>query len=524
MKSTIIKSRIKINLLFIIAFGTVFFSSCTKDFEEINTNPNNPPTTDPNYIFNYVTKEAAAEYGIYGNYNRTYVQRWVMQTAAVYGNSTMPPYTLFDQYRIQQLWSYFYTNLGLNNEVLIDLTSEDPDDINKLQAAKIWRAYCFHKVTDLWGDVPFFKAWGIINDYTPEIIRPVYDSQEDIYVSLISDLKDAASKFDPDKSFFPNDLIFDGDLDLWVKFANSLRLRLALRSGNQSIINEILSEDNLISSNEEGAAFQYIESQNLWSPYYDIHINSVNPNNPDATGTSTTKISELMYRHLADNNDPRLEIYAQPIEIDNSTYKGVPNLMNSSIRENQALGMGVISTSYIGEYFTRNPLLEKPLLSYAEVCFMRAEIANRNWSSEDAQTWYEAGVASAMEFYDVEADSITSFLTGAGAYDGSLEQIMTQKWIAMFLDGWEAFADYRRTGYPQLMKWDLELDGIKILNQDWVEVPRNYVPGRLPYPDDELDLNTENYQQAVDNNGGTDSYYQQVWWSKEFETINYNTK
>jgi hypothetical protein len=128
-----------------------------------------------------------------------------------------------------------------------------------------------------------------------------------------------------------------------------------------------------------------------------------------------------------------------------------------------------------------------------------------------------------MEFYEVEADDITDFLANGGAYDGTLEQIMTQKWVALFLDGWEAFADYRRTGYPQLMKWDLELDGIKIKKATWVEVPRDYLPGRLPYPDDEVDLNNTNYLKAVENQGG-DSYYQQLWWSKKFGTIDYSAE
>jgi len=97
---------------------------------------------------------------------------------------------------------------------------------------------------------------------------------------------------------------------------------------------------------------------------------------------------------------------------------------------------------------------------------------------------------------------------------------MTQKWIALFLNGWEAFAEYRRTGFPQLFKWDLELDGIKINSADWVEVPREYLPGRLPYPDDEFDLNYTNYKEAVDSQGG-DSYYQQLWWSKQYGTVDY---
>ena len=184
------------------------------------------------------------------------------------------------------------------------------------------------------------------------------------------------------------------------------------------------------------------------------------------------------------------------------------------------MGVGVTSTSYIGKYFSDDPTWTKPLLGYPEVCFLRAEAALRGWTGEDAQYWYEEGVSKALSFYGIDDAEITDFVNNGDPFDNSLEQIITQKWVALFLDGWETFAEYRRTGYPQLKKYDLELDGIKIISFDWVDVPRNYVPGRLPYPDDENDLNHKNYQEAVDRMGG-DSYYQQVWWSKKFGDIAY---
>lgn len=509
-----------------ILFAAIFLlSGCTEHFEELNTNPNNPLETSEDYVFNFVIKEAAGEYGYQSSYNITYVQRWIMQSSAVYGNSTMPPYTLFDQYRIQNLWRYYYSTLLLNCTVLEQMTDpeENPDNMNKHQVARIWKAYCFHRVTDLWGDVPYSEAWKLLDEYNEQNIKPAYDSQEDIYADLLSVLGDAVAKLDPALPFYTDDMLFDGDIDKWIKFANSFRLRLAVRSGNEMVIQEILSgetETTLISGPDESALFQYIEDQSWWSPYYEIHINSMNPTSPDQTGTSSPKISELMKKQLADSEDPRLEIYAQPIEFDNITYTGVPNLMDAKKKENQAMGMGVYTTSYIGTYFTKNPTLHNPLLSHSEVCFLRAEAALRGWSSESAQEWYEAGVTSAMGYFGIADTTAEQFLAADGAFDNSIEQIITQKWISLFLNGWESFAEYRRTGYPQLMKWDLELDGIKIKRADWIEVAREYVPGRLPYPDDEEDLNKTNYEAAVNAQGG-DDYYQQVWWAKKFGEVSY---
>ncbi len=493
---------------------------CTKNFEEINTNPNNPATSDSDYIFNYVVKEGAGEYGLQSSYNITYIQHWIMQTSAVWGNSTMPPYTLFDQYRIQNLWEYYYSNLLLNCKILEKMTSNEPEDVNKFQAARIWKAYCFHRVTDLWGDVPYSQAWKLIDEYNPQNISPAYDSQEEIYRALLDELKEASESMDPSKGFYTNDMLFDGDIDRWIIFSNSLRLRLAVRSGNQEVIQELLSDDLLISSNGESAQFNYIETQDAWNPYYGLNIDSKNPSNPELTGTTTPKISELMKLQLEGTGDPRLAIYAQPIELDNMTIRGVPNLMDATKKENQAMGMGVSSTSYIGTFFSGNPTYTNQLLTYAEVCFLRAEAAFRGWSTENTRDWYEKGVRSALSYYNIPEQDAELFLANGGVFNNSLEQIIVQKWIVLYLNGWESFAEYRRTGFPQLKKYDLVLDGIKIESAEWVDVPREYVPGRLPYPDDEIDLNRENYEKAVQNQGG-DSYYQQVWWSRKFGDIAY---
>ena len=505
---------IRVKTIYIFMLTGILFSACTKNFEDINTNPNNPNTTDEEYVFSYVTKEGAGEYGFQSSYDITYIQRWIMQTAAVYGNSTMPPYTLFDQYRIQNLWAYYYSNLLLNCTILEDLTADDAQDVNKHQVARIWKAYCFHKVTDLWGDVPYSEAWRLIDEYTEETSKPAYDTQEDIYTKLLSTLKEAAGLIDPAEVFYNTDMIFDGDLDNWVKFANSLRLRLAMRSGNQAMVAEIIGEDNLMDSNDESALFSYIDNQMWWNPYYEMHRGSINQATPENAGTSTPKISELMVRQLSTSGDPRLAIYAKPMEADNITYRGVPNLMNSILKENQAMGVGVYTTSYIGTWFYENIEYTKPLLNYAELCFLRAEAALRNWTTESAQDWYEKGVKNAITCYGISDEDADLFIAGAGAFDNTLEQIITQKWIALYLNGYEAFAEYRRTGYPQLKKWDLELDGIKVIRAEWVNVPKEYLPGRLPYPDDEADLNPDNYNEVVERMGG-DDYYQKVWWAEK---------
>ena len=471
---------IKIKHSSILLLATLLLSACTGGFEEINTNPNEPADADEEYIFAYVAKEAGGEFGLQSSYNITYIQRWIMHTAAVYGNSTMPPYTLFDQYRIQNLWEYYYSNLLLNCTVLEKKTAGDPLKNNKHQVARIWKAYCFHRVTDLWGDVPYTDAFQLLEEGTLSASKASYDSQESIYADLLETLGDAASKIEPEGVFYENDLIFDGDMDQWVRFANSLRLRLAVRSGNESVVQQIIAEDRLMASDDDNALFHYPDNTLYWNPYYELHQSTVNNMAPENSGTSTPKISELMVRQFADNNDLRLLLYARPMEADNKSYRGVPNLMNATLKENQAMGVGVYTTSYIGDYFHRDREAPNLLLTYAEVCFLRAEAALRGWTSENAEEQYNKGVTAAFTQFGLEDTLATQYLAADGAFDNSLEQIITQKWVALYLNGYEAFAEYRRTGFPQLRKWDLELEGIIVKRAEWVNVPREYLPGRLP--------------------------------------------
>lgn len=519
----------------IILFIGTLFTACTEKFEEINTDPDHPTDTDPNYIFNYVLKEGAAYFGMDNDYyNRRNWQQWIMYTSP-FGNSKMPPYAdKLPQDQIKSIWQYFYSNLGSNCHLLVDMTSENPEDSVKHQIAKIWKIYNFHKVTDLWGDVPYSEAWQLLDGYSPEASKPIYDKQEDIYASFLSDLKQASNVMENStQAGYQNDELFSGNTTLWVKFANSLRLRLAVRSGNSAVVSEIVNEDNLISNNTENAIYEYIESQNWWNPYYDAEINSKNPIDPEAIGSAVPKISRLMELQLKETNDPRLFLFASPTEQNDTLYVGVPNLLDGNKKEDQALRLSKRNTSYIGSYFFGSPTLKKPLITYSEVCFLRAEAAVRGWTGEDAQTWFQEGMRSSLEFYEVNDTEITDFIAD-NPFENTIEQIMEQKWVALFMDGWESFSEYRRTGYPQLMKWDMVINTgppITITDTTWVEVPRSYVPGRIPYPNNESDFNGENYEKALNDMGlssGGDQIepwyyeaYNQVWWSKLFGEVNY---
>ena len=504
----IIKKLIYIPAVLVIILA---FSKCQKNFEDINTNPNFPTVTNPNYLFTYILKEGGGEYDMF-LVNNKHMTRWIMFTASSFGNSVLPPYSEMTQYRIKNLWESLYTKLVLNTNELIRITEFDADltdeenqiNKNKNSLARIWRVFIYHKMTDLWGNIPYTDT-----NTTGVILKPVYDKQEDIYANMLDELKEAVNAIDENALGFTGDadILFSGDIDKWIKFANSLRLRLAIRSANEDIVTELMTENNFISENSENADFHYVNTMADWSPWYEQFLNSQ---------IQLGQVSELLVTNLRDLNDPRLSVYAQPTVNNPDTIIGMPNLL--SVEETIAFWLlGEDNTSKPGLALIDEPETPNQLLTYAEVCFLKAEAATRGWGASSSQQFYEDGIRASMEYYGIADSDIITYLAGDAAFDGTLEQLITQKWIALYLNGYEAFAEYRRTGYPVLQKWDMVLDNITIIDTTLVNVDPATVPGRIPYPDNEPEFNLVNYNAAVTQQG-PDNLYTKVWWA----TLNHN--
>ena len=186
--------NLKYSLILLVFLITL--SACVKDFEEINENPNNPTITNPSDLFTYILKEGGGEYDMF-NTNASYLNRWVMYTAQFFGYSIMPSYENLGQSTIQILWESIYTKVLLNTNELMNITKEEPEDINKYAVARIWKVYMFQKVTDLWGSVPYSEAMRAIGE--ERILKPAYDNQEDIYEDMLKELTEAVADIDMTK-------------------------------------------------------------------------------------------------------------------------------------------------------------------------------------------------------------------------------------------------------------------------------------------------------------------------------------
>lgn len=382
-----------------------------------------------------------------------------------------------------------------------------------------------HRVTDAYGPIPY-------TELGTGAIHVSYDKQADVYKAMFQDLDNAISVLGDlalrEPSYLAHyDRVFNGDLTKWVQFANTLRLRLALR---------VAYADKAMSDTEAAKAmacsFGFLEENaslypgaSAWeNPLYVIEYNF---NDGDA------KVGATITTYMNAYNDPRREKYFT-IGSDNQ-YHGVR--MGAVIDGNYPK-----STLWSRINCTNSdPLM---IMSGAESFFLRAEYALRSGDAATAQAMYEAGVrksfelwgASGADAYLAETATVGSYtdpVTGSNSYstnltdvsvswasqngfEGHLEQIITQKYIAMFPEGMEAWAEFRRTGYPKVIPTVTNNSGELIDTQKQIR--------RLVYPTSEYTANNENVKAGVDllvseasaaasekgDNGGTN-----LWWDQK---------
>lgn len=480
----------------LVTLLTLLFVGCDKGFEELNENPNQPTTTNPDQLFTEALYMGAGQFLTGAHTEIWSLEVWSQQMADISGvQSAGEPYAFSGDWN-DEIWSELYTRVLAPLNEIIKLTEGDPFQINKHSMARIWRAYIFQRITDLWGDVPYSEALSGVNPNGEPILMPSYDAQEDIYANLLIELKEAADAMDAAQgSYASADLLYGGNVDSWRKFANTLRLRMAMRISNanaslaQQVVSDVLAdESNTILSNAEGAHFLFAAGDH--HPFYELYLSGQGMRNP----------SHFFVEMLNDLDDPRAGVYfeetPQSQVLGTPPFVGVPNLMTSVELNN--ISISEFSTSEVGSYWLQ---VGTPgtTLSYAEACFLKAEAALKGWGgSMTAEGYYDEGVRAAMEMLNVADTSITNYLAGPGAFDGTLENIITQKYITLaYRDGYETFAELRRTGFPTLT--------------DYTGNPVTALPQRLSYPPSEINLNGSNVTAVGE---GINETTTPVWWAQ----------
>lgn len=475
----------------------LIFSGCTDDFSAINENPTEPTVVTEEPLTTRALRKAMLDDFTWQVGEHLHANMFVQHFA-----NPIPGFNT-DRYEVnngwlQRYWEIAYTDFGKDIQQVIDQTSDDPQKVNKLAQARIWKAFIFLRLTDFFGDIPYSEAL----QGEP---APAYDRQEDIYLDLFNELDEAVRQFDETQEdrLGSADVLFQDDLEAWKRFANSLRLRLAIRVSEvdpslaeQQAQAAVNAEGGLIADNSEAAQFEPDGTSRTES-------------NPLATVMSfqDSRVSATMEEYLREYNDPRLETYIAPAVGDNfDQRRGYPNGLNPT--QIQELD-GADSTSIAGSVFqeSTNPI---SVMSHSEVRFLQAEAALRGYIGGDPATFYEQGIQAAMQRYNIPADDVDAYLQEPGvAWDAGasqeeqLEQIIRQKWLALFgRSGFEAWAEYRRTGYPELQEIGAPGGG----------TTNGIVPRRVPYPEDEDFVNTANKDEAVSRLDEGDTYLSRMWW------------
>jgi hypothetical protein len=461
----------------------IFATSCKKQLEETNRNPNASETAQPDYLLTGITKNLADTYwGTANNMDASllFVQNW---SKIQY---TDPDRYIYTNASFQELWTTGYVKGVSNLNQLIKLgdTQANP---NYKGVALVLRSWVFTLLTDAYGDIPYKQASNIKENLTPS-----YDKQKDVYFAVLEDLKTGQASLATTGPAINGDIIYNNNIALWKKFANSLRLRIALRIADREpekakqVIAEIQAEGgSYISANSEIAQLVYSTSpnQNPISNLFDTR--------------DDYRISKTIVDKLFALNDPRLPVYASPTkDATPATYVGIPN----GLLVGDASNLGFTKTSKPGTYFLA-PNAPAVIISYAEVLFDRAEAAARGFTTENAADLYNQAVTASLKQYGIADAAVATYTAQPSVqYDPSnyKKSIGEQKWLALFGQGLEAFAEWRRLDYPQLQPAVAGTLGGKL-------------PSRFLYPGTEQSLNGASYNAAVANQGA-DALTTKLWF------------
>jgi hypothetical protein len=394
-------------------------------------------------------------------------------------------------------WATTYNGPLANLQTIIDYNnsnSKNADEaiygakVNQIAVARVLKAYFFWWLTDRYGDLPYFNALtGIKNFY------PAYDAQKDIYYDIFKELTESVAQLDESLPGPAGDILLGGDVAAWKRFANTIRLYASLR---------LIKNDYEKGKTEFNAAIAAgvltANSQNIFYEYIGGDPNNYNPwyTNYSVSNRNDYAISTAMTTYMEGLSDPRLSLYGEVLP--SGTVKGLS--YGSSAARN-------IPNAYsrIGDDF-RGAGSPAAIFTYAQTLFVLAEGAKAGYvagGDAQAETYYKDAIKASFEqngVYDEDGYNayIAMPMVAYSAADG-LQKIITQKWVHQYLNGYEAWADWRRTGFPVLTPAP---DG-----------SISSIPRRQGYPAPEKSLNKTNYDDAI-GRLGKDDLISRIWWDK----------
>lgn len=513
------KYYLKTIILVLFCFG------CTNDFEEINTDQQNPTQASPALLLSGIIKSSATNVAGLGAEEGLVITQHAAKIQST--NDDIYNWDPNDQPYMR----------GYNTLRDIDNMLEASKDSQALNGyygiGLILKSWTYALMTDAYGNLPYTEA---IQGRSEENFFPTFTPQEIIYKDILRDLELANDLLETATTNVDGDILYAGDLTKWQKFANSLRLRLYMRIvdvDNDTAmkgINQLLNNSStypVFESNADNAALQH-ELQNP-SPGYETREGSFN----------VYRLSVTMEERLKSFNDWRIAAFFQPttnsgqgiFSNDMNDYVGIPNGLGDEASEmysptGDPAQSGANYISKLGVMYACSECSSESsynagqtlFMTYAEIAFLKAEARLRNFTTiGNAENYYQEGIHASIAYYKDRMEvggwndiynalngmDMTIYLAQNGvAFTGNteadLKKIYLQKWIALFNTGLEAWSNWRRTAFPEVVPGPAARNGGR-------------VPVRFLYPNSVKSLNSDNYEAAVENMGG-DNLTSRLWW------------
>ena len=537
------------------AIGFATLSTSCSDFGDVNVDPEHMNETNVplEMLFTNAQHQAlGSDWDVWRN-GCIYAGQWMNHIASM-GWSEYAMYLWSDGYSAAY-WDGVYSG---DRGAIRDVTNvrgqwqADPEHQVDYQIARIMRVYVMHRMTDLYGDIPYFQA-GQPSEYS----YPVYDPQRDIYMDMLNELNEAQEALDGmgTAPMGAHDVYYQGDTEKWRKFANSLMLRIAMRmtkvepeTAEQWV--KTAYANGVFASNDDNAKLEHpnaVTTDDSSEPYAKIFAHE---------DRGRFFINKFFIDMLKKKNDPRLSLIATVCQRDPTISvqagsdfdygKSDPDIQvgfddgynndptspwfignvkgYESLKDTAILNTYQTRYSTINRYTYSDPTAPTFICTYAQTQLLLAEAAYRGWISENPQSFYEEGVRAAMQQFSdypnvntanlystyLTEDAISTYLA-KNPYDAAnaLELINTQYYITCFCDEYETFANWRRSGYPVMTPaYDPEKP---YGNSD----TNGTIPRRFRYPTTESSVNAENYNAAVSRMAGGDHFDSRVWWDVE---------
>jgi hypothetical protein len=463
--------------------GLLALGSCNKieDFGNTNVNPNGTPVPITAALLTNVESQLATySVSVRDGYYCQYFSETQYPAASLY---SIPQLDFTGIYAgpLEDLQNIINQNTDATTKGVVVASGSNA---NQIAVAKILKSYLFWVITDRWGDIPYSKA--LTGDP-----HPAYDAQMDVYKGLIADLKAAIAGFDAGPAM-KGDILLGGDISAWKKWANTMRMEIALRTSKvypapgawaaTEFASALGDANGTMTSNSDNVVLSFPGGA-YPNPWYTEYV---------ATSRKDDAESSTMTGTLSSLSDPRINSFG------NSTA-GFPY----GLSRDQATLISSWAYVFSGPAIPDNT--PSMVSNAAASLFSRAEAAELGWTTESATALYTQAVTASLQQWGATASQVTNYLAqGAVSYSSGshLMKIGVQKWIALYPDGTQGWSEWRRTGYPALTPSAYAVNASK-------QIPRRYVYGTNEYA-----LNEDAVKVAAAALSGGDVQDSRVWWDK----------